>query len=149
MSAIHIEGTLEIATGVPATFDKAGYEALTFVEISGLIEAPAFSTTHSDIQIPSLSGRTKIRKGAEIGVASSIVYETVDSDAGQAAVVAACAARGEYSLRWTPPATGADVTYCSGILKDHTPNKPTNASYEGAQCSFVPNYTDVTTTAPA
>jgi hypothetical protein len=149
MTAIHIEGTLEIATGVPATFDKAGYEALTFIEISGLIEAPAFATTHTDINVPSLGGRTKILKGAEIGTASSIVYEDVDSDAGQAAVLAACRARGEYSLRWTPPESGADVTYASGILKDFAPNKPTNASYAGATCQFVPNYVPVTAAAPA
>mgnify|MGYP001627959918 FL=1 len=146
---IHIEGTLEIATGAPATFDKSGYEALTFVEITGLIEAPQFATTHSDIQVPSLGGRTKIMKGAEVGVASSIVYEAVDSDSGQAAVLAACRARGEYSLRWTPPASGADVTYATGILKDYAETKPTNASYEGAQCNFVPNYVPVTAAAPS
>lgn len=149
MTAIHIEGTLEIATGVPATFDKAGCEALTYVNIAGLIEAPAFQTTHSDINIPALDGRTKIEKGGEVGNPSSIVFSEVASDPGQAAVLAACRARGEYTVRWTPPGAGADVTYASGILKDYAPNKPTNSSYAGATCQFVPNYTPVTTTAPA
>lgn len=149
MTAIHIEGTLEIATGVPGTFDKAGCEALTFVEIAGLIEAPAFQTTHADINVPSLDGRTKVLKGAEIGSASSIVYEDVEGDPGQAALVNACRARGEYTLRWTPPESGAEVTYASGILKDFAPNKPTSASFAGGLCQFVPNYDPVTVSAPA
>lgn len=149
MSGIHIEGTLEIATGVPATFDKAGYEALTFVEVDGMIEAPTFASTHGDISIPLLKGWTKIRKGPETGVSSSIVYSSeAGDDAGQLAVLAACRARGEYSLRWTPP-DATSVKYSSGILKDYQPNKPTQSSYEGATCNFVPNYVPIAATPPA
>lgn len=142
MSDTHIGGTLKIATGAPATFDKAGYEALTWTTINGVVEAPAFASTHADIQIPSLGGRTKLRKGAETGVASSLAWETVASDAGQAAVIAASAARGEYSLCYINPDEDS-YDYATGIVKDYSPNKPTNSSYEGGTAQFVPNYTPV------
>jgi hypothetical protein len=148
MSAIHIDGTLEIATGVPATRDKAGYEALVWAAIGGLIEAPAFATTHADVQVPSLSGRTRIMKGAETGVASSVSWEDVANDPGQAALIAAAVGRGEYSLRWTPPGSPT-ADYSSGIVKDYSPNKPTNGSFAGGTCQFVPNYQTVTETVPA
>lgn len=152
MSGLHINGKLEIATGIPATMDKVGFETLftaSGLDIGDLIEAPVFATTHSDISINLLSGRNRIRKGAVAGVASALSYsqETDLTDAGQAAVKAACAARGEYSLRWTPD--GSTTTqYCSGILKDYVSNKPTNASSMGASCTFVPNYDAIEVTIP-
>ena len=147
MSAIPTGGTVAIATGTPATFDKAGYEALTWVVISGPIEAPTSATTHADIAIPSLGGRTKIRKGAETGVASPLSWEEVADDPGQAAVIAACLARGEYSISYTDP-DDVNVTYSSGVLKDYAPNAPTNSSYRGGTCQFVPNYNAITVATP-
>lgn len=140
---LHIGGELAIATGAPATNNQTGFEALTWVVINGMVEAPAFGSTHTDIQVPALGGRTEIRKGAEVGVASSLAFSEVASDTGQANVKTACETRGEYSLRFTDPDSG-DVHYAAGILKDYQPNKPTNSSYQGASCNFVPNYTPVT-----
>lgn len=148
MTDIHIGEVVRIATGIPATFDKAGYEAMTWVVINGMVEAPAFASTHSDIAIPSLAtGRTTMRKGAEAGVASSLVFSTVAADAGQVAVVAASRARGQYSISVLNPAATA-ISYASGIIKDHAPNKPTTSSYDGSSFNFVPNYTAVDTTPP-
>lgn len=149
MSEIHIRSVVQIATGAPATFDKAGYEALTWVTINGMVEAPAFASTHADINVPSLgTGRTKIRKGADTGVSSSLAFSTVDSDAGQAAVLAASkAATGEYSLSITDP-DDVNVEYCTGIVKDYAPNKPTTTSFAGASANFVPNYNSVIAATP-
>lgn len=147
MSEIHIESTVAIATGTPATFDKAGYEALTWVFVNGMVEAPSFGTTHADIAIPSLAtGRTAIRKGASTGQNSSLAFSEVSADPGQAAVLAASlAATGEYSLRLID-ADVAVAEYCSGIIKDYLPNKPTTSSYTGASANFVPNYDPLVTT---
>jgi len=149
MSDIHIASVVQIATGVPATFDKAGYEALTWVTIEGMVEAPSFGSTHADINIPSLAtGRTKIFKGADTGVSSSLAWSYVAADAGQAAILAAAqAATGEYSLSVTDP-DDVNVEYCSGIVKDYLPNKPTTTSFAGASVNFVPNYNSVVTTTP-
>lgn len=148
MSEIHISSVVKIATGVPATFDKAGYEALSWVTIEGMVEAPQFGSTHADINVPSLAGRTKIRKGANTGVSTSLAFSRVDSDAGQAAVLAASlAATGEYSLSVTDP-DDVNVEYCSGIVKDYLPNKPTTTSYVGASANFVPNYDSIEVATP-
>lgn len=151
MSDIHIGQIVEIVAGIPTTFDKAGYETLFAGAdaIAGVVEAPAFASSHTDIPIPNLgTGRTVTRKGANIGIASPLLFSTVDSDAGQAAVKAGCAARAEYSLSILNPG-GTAITYCSGILKDFTPNKPTTTSYDGATATFVPNYDELPTTPPA
>ena len=37
MSGIDIGTTVAIATGVPATFTEAGYEAITWVNVVGLV----------------------------------------------------------------------------------------------------------------
>ena len=151
MSDIHIGTVVEIVVGAPTTYDKAGYETL-FADgdaVGGMVEAPAFATTHSDIQIPSLgTGFTKTRKGAEVGVSSSMMWSTAASDAGQTALIAASRARAEYSLS-VLSADGVSISYCTGIIKDYAPNKPTTTSYVGGAVNFVPNVNEVLTTPPA
>ena len=149
MSTSDIGTAVAIATGAPATNDKAGFEALTWVVINGIIEAPTFATTHSAIDVPDLAtGFTTGLKGAETGVASSLVWRTIAADAGQTAVIAAALARATYSIRTIEP--GAAVyKYAQGIIMDYEPNKPTVSSFEGGQVMFRPNAQGVVTTAPA
>lgn len=149
MSTVDIGTAVAIATGVPATNDKAGYEAMTWVVVNGIIEAPTFATSHADIEVPDLAtGFTTALKGAETGVDSSIVWRTIAADAGQAAVIAAAAARATYSIRTIEP--GATVyKYAHGIVKSFEPNKPTVSSFDGGQAMFRPNIVGLTTTAPS
>ena len=149
MSTVDIGTAVAIATGAPATNDKAGYEDLTWVVINGILEAPTFATTHADIDVPDLvTGFTTGLKGAETGVASSLVWRTIPADAGQAAVIAAAVARASYSLRTIEPG-GTVYKYAHGIIKDYEPNKPTVSSFDGGQVMFRPNVVGLTTTAPA
>jgi hypothetical protein len=149
MSTSDIGTAVAIATGAPATQNKAGFEALTWVVINGIQEAPTFGTTHADIDVPDLStGFTTGLKGAETGVADSLMFREIAADAGQVAVLAAARARAEYSLRTISP-DGTVYTYCSGLVKDYVPNKPTTTSYAGASVTFRPNAVPVVTTAPS
>ena len=148
MSTSDIGTAVAIATGAPATQDKAGFEALTWVVINGIQEAPTFGTTHADIDVVDLgTGFTTGLKGAETGVADSLMFREVVSDAGQAAVLAAARARGEYSLRTIDPTTTV-YTYASGIVKDYVPNKTKTNSFAGASVTFRPNAVPVITTEP-
>lgn len=149
MSTVDIGTSVAIATGAPATNDKAGYEALTWVVVNGIIEAPTFATNHADIEVPDLAtGFTTALKGAESGVDSSIVWRTIASDNGQAAVIAAAATRGTYSIRTIEPG-GTVYKYAHGIVKSYEPNKPTVSSFDGGQVMFRPNSVGLVTTAPA
>lgn len=146
MSTSDIGTTVAIATGAPATNNKAGFEALTWVVIAGVVEAPAFATADAMIDVPDLqTGFTSQIKGAKTGASGSLAFREVASDAGQAAVETACNTRGNYSLR---KITGTVYEYCTGTLSNFAPNPETVTSYAGASATFMANDVRVVTTAP-
>lgn len=148
MSRSGIGTIVHIATGVPATFDKAGYEAMTWVKIENIEMVGSFSVTDSIIEVPHLeSGFTKGIKGARAGTTVALPYEGDTTDAGQIALRDAARARsGEYSVRVTLPADGGGVSQveaASGLIYDFLKNDISTSDYDGASATMRTNYVSV------
>jgi hypothetical protein len=148
MSAPHIGTKVAIATGLPATFNEAGYEALTWVDISGIVSVSETGDEGAAIDVPNLTtGRTKTSKGATKGQPINIAYADVASDAGQAAVIAASKTTAEYSLRISEPgASGAPERYFSGPVMNFRRRERSTTSYAGASFAVADNYGEVSGT---
>lgn len=158
MTENHIGKSLWVATAAPATNDAAGFEALIWVEVSGLLTAPQFGVTHSDIDVPDLkTGFTIGLKGAAQGVSTTATFRKVDSDTGQGDLkTAANDQSGVISLRLVTgtgtgnaPATGDVVQYAQGYAKDYQENQAETGGYEGFQIGFRQNDFTVDGTIPA
>lgn len=151
MSTADIGTTLHIATGVPATFDKAGYEALTWVKVGGIQSIGQIGETNATIEVPDLeTGRTQIKKGAGTGTTIDITIREIAADAGQVALKAACATdeRAEFSFKASEP-DGGPVEYWSGVAMSFTRTERSTTSYAGFTAQTVNNYGSVNATAPA
>jgi hypothetical protein len=82
--------TLAAVEGVPATPDKAGYEALTYVDIGQLTSVPAFGPTITVVESnPLATGLTEKFVGFTNNGSLSLEADYDDEDAGQALVLAA------------------------------------------------------------
>jgi len=146
MSINDIGTTLAIATGLPATFDETGYEALTWVVIGGLVSIGEVGDDHETISIPDLTaGRIRTIKGAATGTTIQVSLFEVPSDAGQAAAeLAAKGPGGEYSFRVSDVA-GADQ-YFSGVAMSWKRTERSTGSYAGYTFSVTTNYATVSGT---
>ncbi|KGM50665.1 hypothetical protein [Pseudooceanicola atlanticus] len=140
--------SLYIATAAPATNDKAGYEALTWVQVNGLIQGFQFGISHAMIDIPDLlTGFTTAVKGAATGTDSQAQFRQVPSDTGQGTVLAQAndndgivsIKMGVGSGTGGALAEGDPVVYAQGVLHSYLPNQPTTTSFEGFSASFRTN----------
>jgi len=143
MSENDIGLTVAIATGVPDTFDAAGFEALTWVEIVHPITVGEIGDDHESIAVPNLTtGRTRTIKGAAVGATIPFTFGQNKADVGQIAVKAACAtAGGEYSFRVTNLA--GDDEYISGVPMSFKRSERSSSSYAGIAFSVSMNYAPV------
>lgn len=146
MSTSDITTTLWIADGLPATFDKAGYEALTWTQVKGIVSIGTVGTTTSPIDVPDLeTGFTKAVKGGRAGTVTAVAMREIKTDAGQAAAKAAAieAQSVEYSFKILEPSSGGDVEYVSGIAYDWQRNERSTTSYAGFTFNIRGNYNSV------
>jgi len=149
MSTSDITSKLYIATGVPATFDKAGYEAMTWVQVKGIVSVGTIGVTDAIIDVPDLeTGFTKGVKGARTGTDTPVAMREIKADPGQVAFKAACAAFTEYSFKVLEPAASDEVEYISGLPKDWQRNERSTASYAGFTATIRANYPSVVVAAP-
>lgn len=150
MSTSDITSTLFIATGVPATFDKAGYEALSWVQVKGIVSIGAIGVTDNIIDVPDLeTGFTKGVKGARVGTVIPVAMREIKADAGQVAFEAACDAFTEYSFKIQEPSAANAVEYVSGLPHDWSRNERSTTVYAGFTANIRSNYPSVVTTPPA
>jgi hypothetical protein len=147
--------TLYGVAGVPATNNKAGFEALTFVQLKGTQMLPSFGVTHGNIDVSDLgTGFTSGVKGAATGSDSTFTFHGTGADTGVAtAIVAANNEAGLYSLKIVrgtgtdsgdgpAPVAGDIVQYAQGYLHSYVLNPKDDASFEGGTINFKQN--DVT-----
>jgi hypothetical protein len=147
----YIGSVVAVAAGVPATFDKAGYEALTWVVVNGLQTAPIPGMETATIDVPDLTtGITKREKGASIGRETEMAFRDVPADPGQEDVkeYAAPDYGAEVSVRIVLPNGANNHVYMSGIMYSYMMNEGTTESYRGFSVTFAQNYEEVITTAP-
>ena len=139
MSNNDIGTTIEAVQALPATFDVAGYEALTFVKVNGLVSIGELGDDHAGIAVPDLeTGRSKTVKGELTGTTSPITFRQVDADTGQALMKTICAGRAESSFKITEP--NGDIYYVSGVGMSYKRMERSVSSYAGFSCQITNNY---------
>lgn len=150
MTDSHIGATLYVSTTPPATNDPAGFAALTWTQVNGLIQEPQFGKSDEMIDIPDLtSGFNTAVKGAGAGMDSPIQFRDIPGDAGQAALIAAattypgiCAVKIGYGSGPAPTyvlQAGDEVAYAQGVVHSYQRNQGTTTSYKGFQVNFRQN----------
>lgn len=147
-----------ISAALPATNDAAGFEALSWTEIGGLVEGPQFGYSHEVIDIPDLkSGYLSGAKGAAAGTDTQMQFREVESDTGQALAKTTaddndglCSIKVGYGTGTNSTLTTGDpVEYAQGFLHSHLPNKPTITSFRGFTVGFRSNEPSIIDTEPA
>lgn len=161
----NIGATLWVANALPATNDAAGFEALTWTQVSVLVEEPQFGRAAEMTDAPNLStGFTGAIKGAGSGAESEIIvrYDAAATQTGYDLLkTVAQSLNGSCSLKIgygsgafdeiTGPAlvSGDEVIYAQGVAGSYLRNKGTTTSYKGYTVSFRQNADEVEATQPA
>ena len=84
MADTSIGTTLHVSTGVPATEDAAGYAALTWVKIGGVVSIGETGDDAEDVTVALVeTGRTEHSIGALDGGAWAVTCKNILADAGQ------------------------------------------------------------------
>jgi hypothetical protein len=95
-----VETTLSVSAALPATFDDAGYDALTFTSIGQVTDwTPGGQVYNVVTSNPIAQRSTDKYKGTFNNGADSITINRDDDDAGQVLVLAALAADTDYSFK--------------------------------------------------
>jgi hypothetical protein len=147
----NIKTQVWLAPGVPATPNKAGYEALTYVRVNGVVIGPQPGIETSMIDVPDLAtGFTKGEKGASIGRTTEVTIAEVQGDTGQANLktYAAASYGTEVTFRLIKPDGLNPYVYVSGLLHSYLPNPLDTESFRGFVVQFRQNFVELETTAP-
>lgn len=144
MSTSDITTKFYIATGLPASFTKTAYEALTWVQVKGIVSIGTTGVTDAITDVPDLeTGFSKGIKGARAGTETPVVMREIKADPGQVAFKAACGAFVEYSFKILEPGASAEVEYISGLPHDWQRNERSTTSYAGFTASVRSNYPSI------
>ena len=99
-----------ISAGIPATFDQAGYEALTFTDIGELTDAGEFGREYALVTHNPVATRGTQKKKGSFNEGSLQLQIGLDTDdAGQILMKAAVALDADHSLKITTQ--NGDVYY--------------------------------------
>lgn len=154
----NIGKTLYVSSTLPATNNKAGFEALTWTKVNGMVSGPQLGVTHSNIDIPDVqTGFTKGVKGAGQGQDSQMAFTIDGNDAGRTIIkTAADSGQGFLAIKIVTgsganqaPVTGDPVQYAQGYVHSYTENPATTDSYEGFTVNFKQNFVTVIDVQPA
>ncbi|KQQ72931.1 hypothetical protein ASF70_15785 [Rhizobium sp. Leaf321] len=149
MSTSDITSKFFVATGKPATFTKVGYEAMTWVQVKGVVSIGATGVSDNIIDVPDLeSGFTLGVKGARSGTETEVALREVKADPGQVAFKAACDAFVEYSFKILEPTASGQAEYITGVPSNWRRNERSTTTYAGFTATVRSNYPSVFATAP-
>lgn len=150
--------TLFVADELPATNNAAGFEALTWLKVNGLVTGPAFGVTHAAVEIPDLqTGFGRAVKGMGQGMESSLSCRYISGDAGQEKLKELAELGGgvaSIKIGWGTGANQAlvqddEVKYAQGFLHSYQENAATGDSFEGFTVTFRQNAPHVVDEEPA
>jgi hypothetical protein len=120
MPAAVSNGTLlALSAGTPATFDAAGYAALTFTVLGEVTDPGEMGETWSvATHVPLANGRTQKFKSTRDAGQQTIQLALDTDDAGQILAKAASLSTSNYSFRMTMP--NGDIYYSRGLVTSFT-----------------------------
>lgn len=154
----HIGSTIYISTTLPSANTEAGFEALTWVQVNGLIQEPQLGKTDNMIEVPDLTtGFDTGVKGSGAGMDSAMQFRDVASDTGQASLISTAKTyQGDLAIKigygtGTDNAltTGDEVIYAQGVVHSYARNQGGTGSFKGFQVSFRQNALEIEATEPA
>ena len=100
--------TIALSASQPATYDAAGYEALTFTPIGGVTDLgqiPSKVFQMVEVFFVASRGKAKAKGGYDLG-SQTVTYAVNDDDAGQTMVDAASESDAAYSVKIAHPTEG-------------------------------------------
>ena len=141
-----IGGFLSVSAATPATFDAAGYVALTFTEVGEASEVPEFGAAYAANTFTPLKTGIVNKFHGELNYGSITVPLGYDSaDAGQIILLAALASKNEISFRETR--SDGTIRFISGKVMSF-PRGQSVGSVNMASCNIDFTRADIEVAAP-
>lgn len=96
----NIGTVVSVSAAAPATFDKAGYEALSFSEVTGVASIGEFGPSYEILNHVDLKdGITQKAHGALNYGDPALQYRVIEADAGQGIIETALTTRATISVK--------------------------------------------------
>lgn len=132
-----IGATFSLVAGVPATYDEAGYEALSFVELDGVVSLPELGDTTEQISVNALAtGRTAYANGVKNFPPFVIPYIFSKTDAGQILARAGANTNTLYSIQIED--NDGERMWITGYLANLMDTARDVTTYRGQSVEFRP-----------
>lgn len=129
---------LHAVVGKPATFDAAGFAALSWVEVLGVISIPERGDTVADVNEATLKdGRVEHFAGQKDGGSLSVPIKHIEGDAGQALLKGAAGLNTTVSFKEVD--IDGTVTYYYGRVAEMRRRESTTSSFKGWMASVRVN----------
>lgn len=145
----HIGKSVYFSDELPATNDKAGFEALSWTEIAGFQGGAQFGFDNADIDAPDLkTGITRRQKGMGTGASSTLSFrKDSDDTTGQPGIKELADATGSVGSIKIGRGSGTDnalasgdpVQYAQGYFKSYTLMEASGTTHEGFTVVFQQN----------
>lgn len=122
--------TISIAVGEPGTYDTAGYKAMTWAEIVGLVEFGEWGDSNADVSEPILSeGRVIHTNGILDGGEVPVAVQHRDTDAGRDIILAQGGTNNLVSFMKTYPS--GDREWGTGVVGSQRQRAASNDAIRG------------------
>jgi hypothetical protein len=109
---------VSISAGVPATYNQAGFAALTFTQLGEIESVGDLVTTNANVIFANMcTGKTSTLKGVEEAITVDLVVGLDRDDAGQTIMTAARKSISDYAFQVTE-ANGDKVFFIGKVMKD-------------------------------
>ena len=126
----YIGATVAVVAALPATYNTAGYAALTWTGVIGnLVQWAPIGDQSSDISVTTLAGRTLHSNGALDGGEVAFTYVFAAADAGQVILRANSNNNVGVSVRVTDP--DGTVHYAAGVVANVADAERADGNYKG------------------
>jgi len=102
--------TVRIIAAAPATFDEAGFSALTYINIAELTSVGVYGSTQEQIEHSPLAGDKEKHKGQNDNGSLDLEYAVDTSDAGQALLSAGSGGTANFTQH------SVEVKYSDGAI---------------------------------
>lgn len=130
-SISYIGAAIAVVASQPATYDAAGYGALTYQTVGKIASWGAAGDTSEDITVSLLEGRVEHVNGALDGGAQPFTLRYDAADAGQVVLRANANNNVECAFRITDP--DGEIIYFSGKVANLRDIERTPSNYKGME----------------
>lgn len=130
MADTSIGTTLHVAAAAPATEDQAGYEALSFTEVLGIVSIGEKGDDAEDVTVSLVkTGRVEHSIGSIDGGAMAVSAKNILADAGQVIIKAGNNNDVDHSFKMTDP--DGTILYFQAKIASGKYTEKTSSAFEG------------------